>query len=60
MLLSLNPVVPLFLAKRYEAKNVMPLLVGEKMKMGFCDDSCAFSGIASQITVATYTISCGA
>lgn len=41
-----------FLAKRYEAKNMMPLLVGEKMKMGFVTTHVPFQEITANITVA--------
>lgn len=43
---------PDFLAKRYEVKNVMPLLVGEKMKMGFVTNHVPFQDIAAHITIA--------
>lgn len=43
---------PAFLAKRYDAKNIMPLLVGEKMKMGFVTTHVPFQDIAANITVA--------
>lgn len=40
-----------YLAKRYDVKNVMPLLVGEKMKMGFVTTHIPFKDITSNITV---------
>lgn len=40
-----------FLAKRYEVKNVMPLLVGEKMKIGFVTTHIPFKDIPANITV---------
>ena len=40
-----------YLAKRYNSKNVMPLLVGEKMKMGFVTTHIPFKDIESNITV---------
>lgn len=42
---------PAWLAKRYDAKNVTPLLVGEKMKMGFVTTHIPFQEIVSNITV---------
>lgn len=39
-----------YLAKRYDAKSVMPLLVGEKMKMGFVTTHIPFKEIAANIT----------
>lgn len=41
---------PDFLAKRYEAKNVMPVLVGEKMKVGFVTTHVPFKEVAASIT----------
>ncbi len=43
---------PAFLAGRYDVKNVMPLLIGEKMKVGFVTTHVPFQEIASQITIA--------
>lgn len=43
---------PAFLSRRYEVKNVMPLLVGEKMKVGFVTSHIPFQDIASHIAVA--------
>lgn len=43
---------PVFLAKRYGVKEVMPLLVGEKMKMGFVTTHMPFQDIAAHITIA--------
>lgn len=40
-----------FLARRYDVKNVMPLLVGEKMKIGFVTTHIPFKEIAANITV---------
>lgn len=42
---------PAFLAKRYEVRNVMPLLVGEKMKMSFVTNHLPFKDIAENITL---------
>lgn len=42
-----------FLAKRYEAKSVMPILVGEKMKVGFVTTHIPFKEITANITVNT-------
>lgn len=41
---------PAFFAERYEARNVMPLLVGEKMKMGFVTNHLPFKEVAENIT----------
>lgn len=41
-----------FLAKRYDARNVMPLLVGGKMKMGFVTTHIPFQDIVQNITIA--------
>lgn len=41
---------PDFFASRYEVRNVMPLLVGEKMKMGFVTNHLPFNQIAENIT----------
>lgn len=40
-----------YLAKRYEAKNVMPLLIGEKMKVAFATTHIAFKDIPEHITI---------
>lgn len=42
---------PAFLAARYDSRNVMPLLVGEKMKMGFVTNHLPLRNVAEQITV---------
>ena len=42
---------PVFFSERYETRNVMPLLVGEKMKMGFVTNHLPFRDIAGNITV---------
>lgn len=42
---------PAYLAKRYRAKEVMPLLVGQKMKMGFVTNHIPFAEVAAQITI---------
>lgn len=39
-----------FLAKRYQVKNVMPLLVGAKMKIGFVTTHLPFRDIVQNIT----------
>lgn len=41
---------PAFFAKRYDSRNVMPLLVGEKMKMGFVTNHMPFKEVIEQIT----------
>lgn len=41
---------PAFFAGRYEARNVMPLLVGEKMKMGFVTNHMPFKEVVEHIT----------
>lgn len=40
---------PAFFANRYEVRNVMPLLVGEKMKMGFVTNHIPFKEVAENI-----------
>lgn len=40
-----------YMAQKYETKNVMPLLVGEKMKMGFVTTHVPFKEISENITV---------
>ena len=42
---------PAFLAARYDARNVMPLLVGEKMKMGFVTHHLPFREVSEQISI---------
>lgn len=42
---------PAFFAERYESRNVMPLLVGEKMKMGFVTNHLPFKQVAENITM---------
>lgn len=42
---------PAYFANRYDSRNVMPLLVGEKMKMGFVTNHIPFKDIAGDITV---------
>ncbi len=39
-----------FFARRYEVRNTMPLLVGEKMKMGFVTDCLSFKEVGANIT----------
>jgi len=39
-----------FWANRYETRNIMPLLVGEKMKMGFVTDHIPFKEVGGNIT----------
>lgn len=41
---------PAYFAKRYDARNVMPLLVGEKMKMGFVTNHLPFKDVIEGIT----------
>lgn len=41
---------PAYFASRYEVRNVMPLLVGEKMKMGFVTNHLPFKEVAEHIT----------
>ncbi len=41
---------PAFFAAKYEARNVMPLLVGEKMKMGFVTNHLPLKEVAENIT----------
>lgn len=42
---------PGFFAKRYNVHEVMPVLVGERMRMGFVTDHLPFKHIAENITV---------
>lgn len=42
---------PAFFAERYDARNVMPLLVGEKMKMGFVTNHLPLKEVAENITL---------
>lgn len=44
------PGCPAYFAKRYDVRNVMPLLVGEKMKMGFVTNHIPFKEVAENIT----------
>lgn len=41
---------PAFLANRYEVRNIMPLLVGEKMKIGFVTNHIPFREVGENIT----------
>ncbi|MEG0795545.1 MAG: 4-hydroxythreonine-4-phosphate dehydrogenase PdxA [Odoribacter sp.] len=43
---------PSFMADRYDARNIMPLLVGVKMKMGFVTSHLPFKDVPENITVA--------
>lgn len=49
---SFKPAVgcPAFFAERYETRNVMPLLVGEKMKMGFVTNHMPLKEVPGNIT----------
>ena len=46
-----NSGCPAFFAERYNVKNTMPLLVGEKMKMGFVTNHLPFKEVAENITL---------